>query len=119
VKWHKAASSKDLNLMLSLWADDAVFTIGGQTYVGKDQIRTFFATKSAPFQPGNTWVSDTPAYKIQATVNGDKGTLYFECDYIEAATKTVKNVVSANQDVARINGTWVITRSTGATATLG
>jgi ketosteroid isomerase-like protein len=119
VSWHKATSTKNLNLMMSLWADNATFTIGGQTYSGKDQIRNFFATKAAPFQPGNTWVSDTPAYKIQVTVNGDKGTLYFECHYLEAATKKAVNVVAANQDVQRINGKWLITTSTNATAALG
>jgi ketosteroid isomerase-like protein len=119
VNWHKAASTKDLNLMMSLWADNATFTLGGQTYTGKGQIRTFFETKAAPFKSENTWVSDTPAYKIQTTVNGDKGTLAFECDYIDAATQTVKSVVGANQDVERINGKWVITRSTGTSPILG
>jgi uncharacterized protein (TIGR02246 family) len=119
VTWHKAASTKNLNLMMSLWADNATFTLGGQTYTGKDQIRTFFETKAAPFKPENTWVSDTPAYKIRTTVNGDTGTLSFECDYIDAETQTVKSVVGANQDVQRINGKWVITRSTGTSPILG
>jgi uncharacterized protein (TIGR02246 family) len=119
VTWHKAASTQDLDLMMSLWAEDATFTIGGQTYTGKDQIRTFFRTKAAPFKPENHWVSDTPAYRIQTTVEGNKGTLYFECDYINATTKTVVNVVGANQEVARINGKWVITSSIGASPQLG
>jgi uncharacterized protein (TIGR02246 family) len=119
VNWHKAASTQDLDLMMSLWADDATFTIGGQTYSGKDEIRTFFATKAAPFKPENHWVSDTPAYKIQATVDGDKGTLYFECDYIDATTKLVVNVVGANQNVERVNGKWVIASSIGASPILG
>ena len=33
--------------------------------------------------PQNHWQADTPSYKIKATVNGDKGTLYFECHYID------------------------------------
>jgi hypothetical protein len=114
VKWHQASSKKDIDLMMSLWADTATFTVGGQTYAGKDQIRTFFATKAAPFQPENRWVSDTPAYKIRTTVDGDKGTLYFECDYIDVDTKQVVNVVGADQGVARINGTWLITNSVAA-----
>jgi ketosteroid isomerase-like protein len=118
VNWHKAASTHDVDLMMTLWADDATFTIGGQTYTGTDQIRTFFETKAAPFKPENHWVSDTPAYKIQTTVSGDKGTLYFECHYVDPATKAVVNVVGANQDVARINGKWVITSSIGASPTL-
>src|SRR6266540_950483 len=77
-KWHKAASTKNLRLTMSLWAPKATMTIGGETYTGKAAIRKVFA-KSGPFQPQNHWISDTAAYKIRATVNGNKGTLYFEC----------------------------------------
>ena len=119
VKWHEASSKKDLDEMMSLWADNATFTVGGQTYTGKDQIRTFFATKAKPFQPTTHWVSDTPAYKVRTTIDGDKGTLYFECDYIDPVTKTVENVVGADQVVARINGVWLITNSVAAAPALG
>jgi hypothetical protein len=118
VDWHQAASTKNVDLMMSLWADNATFTTASQTYTGKDQIRTFF-TKAAPFQPANNWVSDTPAYKSRVTVDGDKGTLYFECDYIDVPTKLVKIVVSADQQVARVNGKWVITSAISATPDLG
>jgi hypothetical protein len=118
VNWHKAASSKDLDLMMSLWADNATFTTASQTYSGKDQIRQFF-TQAAPFKPENNWVSDTPAYKSRTTVDGDKGTLYFQCDYIDVATKQVKVVVSADQNVARVNGKWLITSAISATPDLG
>jgi uncharacterized protein (TIGR02246 family) len=110
VNWHKASSTHDVDLMMSLWADDATATLGGQTYTGKQQIRGFFVNKAAPFRPENHWVSETPAYKIRVTVDGDKGTLYFECHYVDVATREVKAVVSADQDVARINGRWLITR---------
>ena len=33
VTWHKAASIKDLDLMMTLWAANATFQIGTQTYV--------------------------------------------------------------------------------------
>ena len=118
VTWHKASSTKDLNLMMSLWEDNATFTIGPQTYTGKAEIRNFFATKAGPFQPQNVWVSETPAYKLRVTVDGDSGTLYFECHYVEVATRQVKSVVGANQTVARVNGQWLIASSVSATATL-
>lgn len=118
VKWHQAASKKDLDLMMTVWADNATFTTASQTYSGKDQIRQFFSG-AAPFKPENNWVSDTPAYKSRTTVDGDKGTLYFECDYIDVDTKLVKIVVSADQEVARINGTWLITSAVSATPSLG
>src|SRR5437870_5163718 len=108
VTWHKASSMKDVNLMMTIWADDATFTTSSKTYSGKAEIRAFFETQAAPFKPGNDWVSDTPAYKVKATVDGDKGTLYFECDYIDVPTKKVQVVVSADQQVVRVNGTWLI-----------
>ena len=116
--WHKAASTHDLNLMMSLWAPDATFNIGTDTLTGKAEIRKFFETKAAPFQPGNTWVSETPAYKIRTTVNGDKGTLYFECHYVDTKTQKVVSVVGADQNVQKIDGKWLITSSAAATPTL-
>jgi ketosteroid isomerase-like protein len=113
--WHKAASMHDVDLMMSIWADSATFSLGTRQLTGKDQIRAFFATEAAPFKAENNWISETPAYKIRTTVNGDTGTLYFECHYVDVATKTVKLVVGSDQKVARIDGKWLITESVGAT----
>ena len=112
--WHQATSTHDIDLMMSLWADDATFTTSsGDTITGKDAIRTFW--HDAPvFQEANHWVSETPAYKLKASVNGDKGTLYFECHYVDPATKQVIAVTAADQQVARINGKWLITNNVGA-----
>ncbi len=119
VIFHRAASTHNVDLMMTLYADDAVATIGGQTYTGKAEIRNLFATKAAPFKPQNHWVSDTPAYKIKTTVNGDKGTLYFECHYIDINKKTVQVVVGADQQVARIGGKWLITELVSSSPDLG
>jgi len=116
--WHQAASTKNVDLMMSIWAPDATFSLGTRELTGQDQIRAFFTTEAAPFKPENNWVSETPAYKIRATVDGDKGTLYFECHYVDVATRTVKSVVGADQKVARINGKWLITESVSATPIL-
>lgn len=115
--WHKAASTHDLDLMMSIWAPNATFTYSGQTYSGKAAIRTLLS-QAGPFQSQNHWVSDTPAYKIRTTVNGDKGTLYFECHYIDAKTSKVVAVVGADQDVKKIDGKWLITNAVAATPTL-
>jgi ketosteroid isomerase-like protein len=116
--WHKASSTHDVNLMMTLWATDATFNIGTETLSGKTQIRDFFTHKAGPFQSGNHWLSDTPAYKIRTTVNGDKGTLYFECHYIDVKTQKVVSVVGADQNVQKIDGKWLITSSAAATPTL-
>lgn len=118
VTWHRASSVKDVNMMMTIWAEDATLTIGSKTYTGKSELRTFFATKAAPFKPQNHWESDTPAYKIRITVNGDRGTLYFECHYIDVATRKVAAVVAADQNVERINGVWLIKSARAATPDL-
>ncbi len=116
--FHKATSKKDIDLMMSLWAPNATFTTKpGQTLTGKPQIRRFWLAAPA-FQPDNRWVSDTPAYKIRITVNGDRGTLHFECHYIDSKTKKLGPVTAADQEVARINGRWLITDMVGGSATL-
>jgi hypothetical protein len=115
--WHKAASKKNLKLMMSLWAQRATFTVSGKTYTGKATIRGLFE-RSGPFQPQNHWISDTAAYKIRATVNGTKGTLYFECHYIDVDTGKVATAVGADQEVRKINGKWLIVDATAATVTL-
>src|SRR5258707_5880043 len=92
--WHGPASTHNLDLMMTTWAPNSSFTIGGQTASGKAAVRAVLAA-AGPFQPQNHWVSDTPAYKIRTTVNGDKGTLYFECHYIDVKTGKLAKVVGA------------------------
>jgi hypothetical protein len=115
--WHRAASTHNIDLMMTIWAPNSSFTIGGQTASGKSAVRAVLAA-AGPFQPQNHWVSDTPAYKIRTTVNGDKGTLYFECHYIDVKTGKLAKVVGADQDVQKINGTWLITNSVASSPTL-
>jgi len=117
-KWHEATSKQNLNLMMSLWAPGAVFSIGTDTYTGKAEIRNFFAKTNPAFQPQNHWESDTPTYKLKATVNGDKGTLYFECHYLDPKTGKVVKVVSVNHNVQKINGRWLIVDSASSNAVL-
>ena len=57
IAFHEAGTTKNLDLMLSLFADDAVLTAGGKTYTGKDQIRSFWQA-AGTFQPQNQWVID-------------------------------------------------------------
>lgn len=117
--WHRAASTHNVGLMMSLWAPDATFNIGTRTLSGKAQIRNFFEHTAAPFQPQNHWVSDTPAYKVRITVNGDKGTIYFECHYVDVKSQKVVSIAAADQTVQRIGGKWLITTSAGASPSLG
>ncbi|HLE98686.1 MAG TPA: nuclear transport factor 2 family protein [Gaiellaceae bacterium] len=116
--FHKATTRKNIDLMMSLYAPNATFTFAGTIAEGKKAIRQFWLTKSKAFLPSNRWISETPAYKVRITVNGDNGTLYFECHYLDAKTSKMEAVTAAEADVARINGRWLITNLAGASATL-
>lgn len=118
-KFHEATSLKDIDLMLSLYAPNATFTVGGgETAVGVDEIREFWTTKSPAFLATNNWISDHPAYKMEITVNGDRGTLHFECHFVDSETKEVVAVTAGDADVARIDGKWLITNFVGGTTEL-
>lgn len=114
VEFHRAASNKDLDLMASLFTPNATFTTGGQTYSGRDEIREFFATQAGPFKDENHWISETPAYKLDATVDGDQGTIYFECHYVDPQTRSVVSVIGADAHVARVDGVWLMTTLTAS-----
>src|ERR1700674_5267236 len=63
IVFHQAGITKNLDLMLSLFTDDATITSQGKTYAGKEQIRSFWlAAKTV--QPQNLWVAYTPAFRI-------------------------------------------------------
>ena len=118
VKFHRATSTHDLDLMMSLWAPGAVFNIDQQTLTGKAQIRHWFATQNKAFMPNHHWESDTPSYKIKIHLTGDKATMYFECHYIDPKTAKVMHVAGVTHTLQKINGQWLITNSAGSTAKL-
>lgn len=116
--FHRAMARKDIDLMMSLWAPNATFTFGpGQTAAGTAQIRRTWL-KSVAWKPETNWVSDHPAYKLRVTINGDRGTLHFECHFIDVKTKRVALATAADQDLAKIDGRWLITNMVGSTAEL-
>jgi hypothetical protein len=114
VTFHTAGSvlpNKDLDLMMSLYADDAVLTDtahGNKIYQGKDQVLTYWRDVGAPFRPENHWIGYTPAFRMHAHAEGYAGTLYFECLWID----TDRNVVGAHSfsdmTLARIHGLWLV-----------
>jgi ketosteroid isomerase-like protein len=114
-KFHRATTRKNLKLMMSMYAPNATFTFPGTTAVGKEEIRAFWKTSKA-FT--NDWISETPAYKVRITLNGDRGTLYFECHYVDAKTGEMQVTTAADVEVARIGGRWLITSIGGASTTL-
>ena len=117
--FHGAMTEKDIDQMMNLYAPNATMTVGpGETASGLEEIRSFWLEKSATFDPSNEWISDHPAYKLEITVDGDRGTLHFECHFVDANTGRVVSVTAADLDVARIAGAWKITNMSGGTAVL-
>jgi ketosteroid isomerase-like protein len=90
--FHRAKTSQDIDLMMSLWADDAGLTVQGDAkspYRGHDALRTFWLG-SGSFN--NRRLSLVPSFKTQIRVTGSTAWLYFEChdvgDY-DLATRSI------------------------------
>lgn len=107
ITFHQAGTTKNLDLMLSLFADDATITSGGKTYRGKQEIRRYWQA-APPFQPQNQWVAYTPAFRIKYSVQGDSGRLYFECLYVDKAAGKIAAHTNSDDTLVRTNGKWLI-----------
>jgi ketosteroid isomerase-like protein len=116
--FHESLSKKDIDELVGLFAPHATGTFGpGKTVTGTDQIRKVWS-KSDAFKPETHWLSDHPAYKLKVTVNGDRGTLHFECHFIDVDTREIAALTAGNLDVAKIDGKWLITNFVGGTTEL-
>jgi len=116
--FHEAITKKDIDEMMSLFAPNATATFGpGQTVSGTAHIRGVWLESDA-FDPKTNWLSDHPAYKLKATVTGDRGTLRFECHFVDLRSGKIAAVTGGNTDVARIDDRWLITNFVGSTAEL-
>ena len=112
--FHTAGSvlpSKDLDLMMSLYADDAVLTDTAhenKVYRGKEQVRSYWADVSGPFRPEHHWIGYTPAMRIKSHVTGDTGTLDFECLWMNVDDNTIGAHAFSSMNLARVNGHWLV-----------
>src|ERR1700752_1155538 len=96
--FHESISKKEINQLVSLFAPNATGTFGpGKTVTGREQIREVWLN-SVGWQPGTHWLSDHPAYKLKVTVDGDRGTLHFECHFIDVDTGEVAALTAGNLD---------------------
>src|ERR1700761_6009612 len=95
VTFHTAGSvlpEKNLDLMMSIYADDAVLTDtahDNKIYTGKAEVRRYWSEVSGPFRPEHHWIGYTPAMRMHAEVDGDTASLYFECLWMDADTNAV------------------------------
>jgi hypothetical protein len=114
VTFHTAGSvlpEKSLDLMMSIYADDAVLTDTGhdnKVYTGKAEVRRYWADVSGPFRPEHHWIGYTPAMRMHAEVQGDKATLYFECLWMDVDSNAVGTHSFSDMKLARVNGHWLV-----------
>jgi SnoaL-like protein len=112
--FHTAGSvlpDKDLNLMMSLYADDAVLTDtahDNKVYRGKEQVRAYWVDVSGPFRPEHHWIGYTPAMRIKSNVTGNSATLYFECLWMDVDSNAIGAHAFSSMVLARVNGHWLV-----------
>ncbi len=107
--YHLALVTKDINLMMSIFSDDADLTApDGTVYKGKAAIRTFYATKAPAMQPQNHWAALVPSYRMQASVDGNSATLRFECHLVDIATNKMMLHHQIDMTLNRQGFQWLV-----------
>ena len=109
--FHRAKTTQDIELMMSLWAEHATFNSQGDLnspYVGFDSLRGFWLN-SGSFK--NQRLSLVPSFKTQITVlTDDEAWLYFEChdvgDYDQPSRAIASDTFLAGT-VKNVKGKWV------------
>jgi len=109
--FHRAKTMQDIDLMMSLWAEDATFNSQGDPnspYVGSDSLRGFWLN-SGSFK--NHRLSLVPSFKTQITLRSDDDAwLYFEChdvgDY-DQPTRAIASDTFLAGTVKNIQSKWV------------
>ena|SRR5215472_14746418 len=107
--FHRAKTTQDIDLMMSLWADDGVLNVQGNAhspFAGTDQLRAFWLG-SGSFT--HRRLSLVPSFKTQIDVDGDEAWLYFEChdvgDY-DLSTRAIVNDTFLAGTVAKNGDVW-------------
>ncbi|WP_445146718.1 nuclear transport factor 2 family protein [Dyella sp. Tek66A03] len=114
ITFHTAGSvlpEKSLDLMMSIYADDAVLTDtahDNNVYRGKAEVRRYWADVSGPFRPEHRWIGYTPAMRMHAEVDGDKATLYFECLWMDVDKEAIGAHSFSDMKLVRLHGHWLV-----------
>ena len=108
--FHRAKSHQDIDLMVSLWADDATLTFNGKEYAGKEGVRGLFLNSGSWLHHR---ISLVTSFKDQIDVQGDTAFLYFECHDVALDTNdvgpqgTIVTHLSNYGTIQNVAGSWL------------
>jgi hypothetical protein len=108
--FHRAKTTQDINLMMSLWAEGATLNVQGDSnspYVGTDSLKVFWEG-SGSFT--HRRFSLVPSFKTQIEVQGHMARLYFECHDVGDFDQTTRSIAGDTflaGTVRRVDGNWV------------
>lgn len=117
--FHRAKTTQDINLMMSLWDSNGTLNVQGDPnspYVGFEQIKSFWEN-SGSFT--NHRFSLVPSFKTQINVQGDLGSLYFECHDVgnfDQANRFIASDTFLAGTVRKLGGKWVFSNMTAGKA---
>jgi hypothetical protein len=119
--FHRAKSTQDINLMMSLWAVNGTLHNQGDPnspYIGFDKLKAFWL-KSGSFT--HRRFSLVPSFKTKIAVHGDRASLYFECHDIgdfDRPTRYIAADLFLAGTVRHIGGRWVFWNMTAGKSPL-
>lgn len=108
--FHRAKTTQDIDLMMSLWAPDASLTIPGNPnspFVGLEQIRAFLLTTGSFV---HSRFSLVPSFKIQIDVHGDEAFFYEECHDVgdfALPTRVIASSTFLAGTLRKVQGQWL------------
>lgn len=109
--FHRAKTTQDLDLMMSLWPEGSrINTVGdpNSPYVGSEVLRGFWLGSGSWKSPR---LSLVPSFKIQIDVKSDdEAWLYFECHDISDYDKPSRSIIAdlfLAGTVKNVDGKWL------------
>jgi hypothetical protein len=117
--FHKAKTTQDIDLMMSLWDPDGVLNNVGDPnspYIGFDSLKSFLE-HSGSFT--HRRFSFVPSFKLQIDVHGDQAWLYFECHDVgdfDLTTRFIASDTFLAGTVRKVGPKWVFWEMTAGRA---
>src|ERR1051326_810514 len=109
--FHRAKTTQDIDLMMSLWPEGSRINSLGDAnspYVGSESLRNFWLSSGSWKNP---LLSLVPSFKIQIDVKSDdEAWLYFECHDIGDFDRSTRSIIAdlfLAGTIKNIDGKWL------------